>query len=79
MIGTKVLKDRLARCVRPMHSEYITVGEVVSRYHVYSMTRNEFIGLCMKTANGFGNPARFSAVYDLLMSEAGLPPLEDDK
>jgi hypothetical protein len=60
-----------------MHSEYITVGEVVSRYHVYSMTRKEFISVCYKTANGFINPDRISVVYDLLMEEAGLPPLEN--
>jgi hypothetical protein len=60
-----------------MHSEYITVGEVVSRYHVYSMTRKEFISVCYKTANGFVNPDRLSVVYDKLMEEAGLPPLED--
>jgi hypothetical protein len=77
VIGTKVLEGRLARCVRPMHSEYITVGEVVSRYHVYSMTRKEFISVCYKTANGFVNPDRLSVVYDKLMEEAGLPPLED--
>lgn len=77
VIGTKVLGGRLARCVRPMHSEYITVGEVVSRYHVYSMTRKEFISVCYKTANGFVNPDRLSVVYDKLMEEAGLPPLED--
>ena len=77
VIGTKVLEGRLARCVRPMQSEYITVGEVVSRYHVYSMTRKEFISVCYKTANGFVNPDRLSVVYDKLMEEAGLPPLED--
>ena len=77
MIGTKVLEGRLARCVRPMHNEYIVVGEVVSRYHVYSMTKGEFIGTCMKTCRGTGNPERFSKVYDKLMEEAGLPPLED--
>ena len=77
MIGTKVLEGRLARCVRPMQSEYITVGEVVSRYHVYSMTRKEFISVCYKTANGFINPDRISVVYDKLMEEAGLPPLEN--
>ena len=77
MIGTKVLEGRLARCVRPMQSEYITVGEVVSRYHVYSMTRKEFIKVCYKTANGFINPDRLSVVYDKLMEEAGLPPLVD--
>jgi len=77
VIGTKVLEGRLARCVRPMQSEYITVGEVVSRYHVYSMTRKEFISVCYKTANGFINPDRISVVYDKLMEEAGLPPLEN--
>ena len=41
------------------------------------MTRKEFISVCYKTANGFINPDRISVVYDKLMEEAGLPPLEN--
>jgi hypothetical protein len=33
----------------------------------------------MKWCHGMGNPKRFSDVYDDLMEEAGLPPLEDEK
>lgn len=76
MIGTKIIPERLARCVRPLHSEYITVGDIIGRYHVYSMTRKEFIGLCMRNS---GNPLRYSKIYDMLMDEAGLPPLEDEQ
>lgn len=79
MIGYKVLPGRLPpRAVLPLKDEYVTVGDVLGKYYVYSMTRGEFVGLCMKWCHGMGNPKRFSEVYDDLMEEAGLPPLEDE-
>lgn len=78
MIGYKVLPGRLPRTVCPLKDEYVHIGDIIGKYYLYSMTRKEFIELAMRYSHGGMNPARVSVIYDNLMEEAGLPPLENE-
>jgi len=73
------MADRLPRAVRPLQSEYITIGKIVADNNFYYMTRIEFVKLAMRFSHGFGNPKRYSDVYDLLMEDGGLPALGEKK
>ena len=61
------------RAVRPLYSEYVTIGYIL-RYEksVYDMTPMEFQTACMLHSNGFMNPKRALEIYHALMEEAGL-------
>ena len=72
------MNDRLPRLVCPLHDQYIYIGEVLKDYDVYHMTKRHFISLVMKISHGRSNPATVSKIYDDLMEEAGLPPLEEE-
>ena len=72
------MTDRLPRLVRPLYDQYIYIAEVLMTNDIYQMTKRHFIGLVMKNAHGKANPTTVSKIYDDLMEEAGLPPLEEE-
>lgn len=69
---------RTPRAVRPLYMEYMTVGRLLSHTSSYLyMTRRDFVSVCMFYSNGSMNPNRASEIYDMLMADAGLEPLND--
>jgi hypothetical protein len=39
---------------------------------IYNLTERQFVGECMRLANGSLNPNRLTEIYNQLMEEAGL-------
>lgn len=73
--------NRIPRTVTPLADEYINVGNILADtlvygFDIYHMTRKEFIHAVMTTSRGKMNPVRVSQIYDDLMKDAGLDPLE---
>lgn len=70
---------RTPRAVRPLQYEYVVLGGILKDLgeDLYATTRRDFLSLCMLRSRGAVNPHRIERVYDELMREAGLPPLEE--
>lgn len=62
------------RLVRPMQTEYMIVGFVLTNWknYFYQATEEEFVAKCMTLSNGSMNPNRVKEIYKQLREEAGL-------
>lgn len=62
------------RLVRPMQTEYMIVGFVLTNWknYFYQATEEEFVSKCMTLSCGSMNPNRVKAIYKQLREEAGI-------
>ena len=62
------------RLVRPMQTEYKTVGFILNQMgdYFYQATEEEFVAKCMMLSHGSMNPGRLKAIYSQLRQEAGI-------
>ena len=72
------MNNRTPYTVRRLRDEYVIIGKIILTDDYLKWNRWEFMSAVMKEARGHFNPDRASSLYDILMRDAGLRPIENN-